>query len=270
MRYPMTILASLLAAYLVILLLSFLFQAKLVFFPGRRIAATPALAGLDYEDVFFTAEDGVRLHGWFVPSGTSGPVLLFFHGNAGNIADRLESLRLFVDVGLSVFIFDYRGFGRSEGRITEGGSYKDATAAYRYLTTQRATGSEQIIYFGRSLGAAVAIELATRYTPRGLIVESAFTSIPELGARLYRWLPVRWLARIRYDSSNRLQHVLCPKLIIHSREDEIVPFDMGERLFALAGDPKQFLEISGDHNSGFLQSRERYIHSLAEFLESTR
>jgi fermentation-respiration switch protein FrsA (DUF1100 family) len=169
-------------------------------------------------------------------------------------------------MGLSVFIIDYRGYGRSEGRINERGSYQDAHAALRYLTEERGISTENMIYFGRSLGAAVAIELATHRLPKAVIAESCFPSIADVGARLYPWLPVRLLSRIHYDSMPRVAALGCPKLFIHSRDDEILPFRLADRLYNAAAKPKQLLEIQGDHNSGFLISGTTYVDGLIEFL----
>jgi fermentation-respiration switch protein FrsA (DUF1100 family) len=268
MRYPMTIVLVLLGAYLFVCLLLFIIQTRLVFFPDRRMISTPAHAGLDYRDVFFETEDGVTLHGWFVPAEGAADVLLFFHGNAGNISHRLDSIRIFHNLGLSVFIIDYRGYGKSQGRIGEAGTYKDARAARRYLVEELGIEQENVVYFGRSLGGAVAIELATHYPPKGLIAESCFLSVPSAGRRVYPWLPVGLLARIRYDSEPRVAALACPKLFIHSRNDEILPIDRARRLFDAAADPKTFLEISGDHNSGFVMSGAVYLDGLIEFLGS--
>jgi len=256
------------AIYALVCLLVFLFQARLVYFPDRALVATPAHIGLEYEEVLFPTEDGLTLHGWFVPARSPRGVLLFCHGNAGHISHRLDSIRIFVELGLSVFIFDYRGYGKSEGSPGERGTYRDATAAYRYLTVTTGVLSEEILFFGRSLGGAVAVELATRSAPRALLLESVFTSAPDLGARVYPWLPVRWLARISYDSKGRIGRLRTPLLSIHSRDDEIVPISHGRRLYDLAADPKRFLELRGGHNEGFLVSEPQYREGLAAFLES--
>jgi fermentation-respiration switch protein FrsA (DUF1100 family) len=276
---PRTMLTAVLAAlgiYLAFLTLVYLGQSSLVYLPdaaGRGLVATPAAIGLAFEDVHLRTEDGVSLHGWLVsatekrPQGPRG-TLLFFHGNAGNISHRLDSLRIFAELGLDVFIFDYRGYGRSAGRPSEVGTYRDATAAWRWLTQERRIDPSQIVLFGRSLGAAVAIELATRTDPVGLIVESAFTSVPDLGAQLYPFLPVRLLSRYRYDNLGRIASVRAPLLVVHSRGDEIVPFRQGQALFSAAREPKQFLELQGGHNDGFLASEAAYRRGLAEFLAS--
>ena len=183
-------------------LLAFIFQPSLVFFPDRRMGATPAQLGVRYKDVFFDTEDGVKLNGWYIPTESARGVLVFCHGNAANISNRLESIQIFLELGLSVFIFDYRGYGRSDGKISEAGTYLDARAAVDYLLTEEGVPADRLILFGRSLGAAVAVELATRRRPRALILESAFTSIADVGQRTYPFLPVKWLSRIKYDSTS--------------------------------------------------------------------
>jgi fermentation-respiration switch protein FrsA (DUF1100 family) len=268
MRNLMTIVLFILAAYVLICAAVFAFQSRLVYFPERSLIATPAHGGMDYQDVYFESDDGVMLHGWFVPTEEAIGTVLFCHGNGGNISHRVESLRVFHDLGLASFIFDYRGYGQSGGKIGEAGTYRDAHAARRYLVEEVGVRDDEIIFFGRSLGGAVAIELATHFGPRAVIVESCFPSIADIGSRVYPWLPVRPLSRIRYDSRDRVARLTCPKLIIHSRDDEIVPFDLGRRLFALAAEPKQFLEIRGDHNAGFLISGSHYVGGLRAFLES--
>jgi fermentation-respiration switch protein FrsA (DUF1100 family) len=259
-----------LGAYLVLGLLLFLFQAHLLYYPNipsRAVTAAPDRIGLAYEPIEFVAEDGVRLDGWFVPAaGKARGVLLFFHGNAGNISHRLDSLRLFHGLGLAVLIFDYRGYGRSQGKVSEPGTYLDAEAAWRYLTEERSVPADDIMLFGRSLGAAVAAYLATKRRPRALIMESSFTSVPDFAASYYRIYPVRWLARFRYDAMEYLRSVDCPVLIVHSRDDEIIPFRHGRQLFAGAKEPKAFLELRGGHNDGFLVSGRDYLDGLDAFL----
>lgn len=262
------VLAGLAILYLLVCLLMVVFQHRFVYFPQRDLEATPAELGLTYRDIEFRSEDGVCLHGWFVPATEARAVLLFMHGNAGNISHRLESVRLFHELGLSVFIFDYRGYGRSEGRVSEEGTYRDARGAWRYLVAEEQVAAESIILFGRSLGGAVAIELATHVQPRAVILESTFTSAVELGARVYPWLPVRQLSRIRYDSASRIREVTCPKLFIHSLGDDVVPYGLGLRLYNQASRPKEFLKIRGNHNDGFLTSGPRYREGMESFLAS--
>ncbi len=257
------------AGYGMLLVGVFLFQAKLVYFPVAEVRATPAHAGLPFEEVWISSGNGeARLHGWYVPAASAHPTVLFLHGNGGNIAHRLDSLRIFHQLGLNTLIFDYRGYGRSSGAPSEHGTYVDAQSAWGYLTGVRGIPADRIVIFGRSLGGAVGVWLAERTSARALIIESGFTSIPDLAAHHYPFLPSRWLARYSYDSVARLPNVRIPTFVVHSRNDEIIPFEHGQRLFAAAVEPKQFLEIRGDHNSGFLHSGEHYVGGLGNFLDT--
>lgn len=252
--------------YIGLALLLYLFQGRFIYFPTRPLGTTPEAIRLAYEEVTFSTADGLELHGWFVPGAQPRPVLLFFHGNAGNISHRLESLRLFHELELSTLIFDYRGYGKSDGTPSEYGTYRDAAAAWRFLHEHRGVAAEDIVLFGRSLGGAVATWLATHVTPGGLIVESTFTSIPDLGAQIYPFLPVRWLARIRYNNRKRIPQVDCPVLIIHSQDDELIPIAHGRALFKSAREPKRLLLLRGGHNDGFLVSVDRYLEGIADFV----
>jgi uncharacterized protein len=246
-------------------------QENMLFLPGmpsRELVATPADIGLHYEALRIPTADGEELDAWFVPAGGERGVLLFFHGNAGNISHRLDSLRIFNRLGLSVLILDYRGYGQSTGRPTEPGTQEDARAAWQYLTGERGVEAAQIVLFGRSLGGAVATRLAVEHRPAGLIVESAFRSVPDLAAELYWFLPVRALARIEYPVQELIGQVQDPVLVIHSREDDIIPFSHGQALHASARSPKTLLELRGDHNTGFMQSAEAYVEGLEAFLAS--
>ena len=263
MFWPLVIAVGLCLGFVALLAL---FQSRFVYFPLRGIMATPAAIGLSYETVHFEAADGVRLSGWFVPAESSRGVLLFCHGNAGNISHRLESIDVFHRLGLSTFIFDYRGYGQSQGKPTERGTYLDAEAAWRYLVEKRGVDPTEIVFFGRSLGGAVAAWLAREHTPPALIVESTFTSVPDLAAQLYPFLPVRWLSRFDYSTVEYLRQVHCPVLVVHSRDDEMISIRHGRGLFAAANEPKEFLEITGSHNEGFMTSAARYEDGLDSFL----
>ncbi len=261
----------LVGGYVAIVFILFFFQSHLLYLPNvpsRDVVVTPDDAGLAYDSVTITTGDGVTLDGWFVPARQARGVLLFFHGNAGNISHRLDSLKIFNELGLTTLIFDYRGYGRSEGEPSEEGTYRDAEAAWRFVTEGRHIPPREVVLFGRSLGAAIAADLATRVNPAALIIESAFTSIPDLAAALYPFLPARWLARFRYSTQAGLVSVSCPLLIVHSRDDEIIPFAHGQRLFAVANEPKQLLELRGGHNDGFLVSRHTYMDGLQTFLQA--
>jgi len=244
----------------------FIFQSHYIYYPERVLSVTPHSIGLQFESVSFETTDGVQLSGWFVPSESARGVILFCHGNAGNISHRLDSIQIFHQLGLDVFIFDYRGYGQSEGKPTEQGTYKDAEAAWRYLIEERQVKPNEVIIFGRSLGGAVASWLAQSHTPGGLILESTFTSLPDIAAGLYPYLPVRLLLRFEYNTAEYLGRVDCPVLIVHSRDDEIMPFNHGQQLFESAKEPKKFLEITGTHNNGFITSGKRYEDGLHTFI----
>ena len=255
------------AIYGLLCLAVFLFQSRLVYFPVRALAATPAALGLRYEDVYLATDSGTRVHGWYLPGAEDGRTLLFLHGNAGNISHRLESLRIFNRLDLNVLIIDYSGYGESSGKPSEQQTYDDAMAAWRYLTDDLGVAPGRIVVFGRSLGGGVAAWLATREAPGALILESTFTSVPELARKYYPFLPVGWLARIRYDNGSRIATLRCPLLVAHSRDDTLVPIDHGRALFAAAPEPKAFLEFHGDHNAGFVLSGQIYTLGLARFID---
>ena len=257
-----------LALCLGVMVLLYVFQEKMIFFPGKRIVDTPGSIGLHYEDVYLVTDDEVRIHGWYIPHPDAKATLLFFHGNAGNISHRLDSISIFHGLGLSVFIIDYRGYGNSEGRPTEQGTYMDAIAAWNYLVDERRLRPDEIILFGRSLGGGVAAGLAAGVSPAAVILESTFTSIRELGKHYYPYLPVSWIARVRYPVDEHIASFNCPVLVVHSPQDDVVPFRYGQRLFENAREPKMFLPISGDHNTGFLLSGDVYVEGMKRFLET--
>ena len=244
------------------------FQGNLIHLPMGEPDRVPSDLGMPYDDVRLETDDGETLHAWWVQAEDAESTILFFHGNAGNIGHRLDSIRIFHDLGYNVLIVDYRGYGESTGSPSEEGLYKDALTAYHWLRHEQALTSDDLVLFGRSLGAAVASWLATQQPAAGLIVESGFISIPELGAELYPFLPVRPLARYDYATVDHLSLVSAPVLVVHSPDDDIVPFRHGQALFQAANEPKSMLEISGDHNSGFLTSGDYYTDGLRHFLDS--
>ena len=256
----------LVSVWVLLSLLLYIFQPKFVYFPYPDLAATPADAGLEYEDVNLVTSDQLRINGWFVPHTGSRATLLFLHGNGGNISHRLDKLLIFNRLGLSVFIIDYRGYGTSEGSPSEQGTYLDAAAAWDYLTKDRKIPGNRIILYGESLGGAVAAWLADRQKAGALILESTFTSVGDMGKHYYPYLPVKLLARIKYPTLDRIHAVRCPVLVIHSMADDIVPYTQGRKLFDAAREPKSFLEITGDHNNGFIQSGRTYSNGINEFL----
>jgi fermentation-respiration switch protein FrsA (DUF1100 family) len=271
MRLLLVFVALAAVLYIGFSLMLYAMQDRLVYLPhmpGRELEATPEALGLAYEDAWITTRDGERLHGWFVPAERPRGTLLFFHGNAGNISHRLQTLLIFNRLGLDVLMVDYRGYGQSSGAPGEHGTYLDARAAWDYLVEERGAAAHRIVLFGRSLGGAVGAWLASRedVSPAGLVVESTFSSGLDMGRRLYPVLPVRLITRIDYPVKDYVTATQAPLLVIHSRDDEIIPFDMGRAVFEAATGPKTFLEINGDHNAGFWLSRETYVPALDDFL----
>lgn len=231
----------------------YFFQTKLVFYPTREFAVTPSQLQLPYEDVYINVTAKERIHGWYFAannpdSGQEGPVALFCHGNAGNISHRLETVVLILSLGVDILLFDYRGYGKSDGSPSEANIYADAKACYNWLVEQKGVRPENIILFGRSLGGAVAIELARRAKCGGVVVESSFTSAADMGKRMFPFIPIKYLVRYRFDSIGKIGSLTCPVLVTHSPDDDIVPFEMGRRLFAAANEPKRFITLRGGHN----------------------
>lgn len=268
MRMIWHVLGMLLAVYVGLALLLFFFQSRLVFYPqmDREVSVTPAQIGLPFEELHLKTADGVALHGWYVATAKSRGTVLFAHGNAGNISHRLDYLAMFHRLGYDTLIFDYRGYGNSEGQPAEQGTYLDAEAAWQFLAQQKHVPACRIVLFGESLGGAVAAQLATRHRQAALVIASSFTSVPDLGQQLYPYLPIRLISRIRYDTRAYLQQVSSPVMIAHSPQDEIIPFTHGQALFAATRPPKEFLELTGGHNDGFIFMREDWVKALADFL----
>jgi len=228
-----------------------------------------ARSGLPLEEVWFQASDGTKLFGWYVEQAATSAVVLWCHGNAGNIINRLENLRELYRLGLSVFLFDYRGYGRSQGSPSEEGLYQDALGAYDYLTRTRLIRPERIVLFGRSLGAAVAAEVASHKPAAGLILESSFPSIEAVARFHYGGVPVHWLLRAEFRLIDRLPQLSLPKLIVHGDQDEIIPLELGRQVFEAAKPPKSFYVIKGaDHNNTYYVGGEPYFHRFAEFVQS--
>ncbi|MEK6409984.1 MAG: alpha/beta hydrolase [Acidobacteriota bacterium] len=275
----------LLVAGLITLIMAF--EDRLIYFPtkypdgfwevesfrSRERQVVPKI-----EDCFFATSDGVRLHGWYCTPhpNAAGPlvpveskmVLLWFHGNAGNLSYRYEMIRAMMELPVQVFIIDYRGYGKSEGKPTEQGLYLDARAAWDYLINERRVAPEQVIIFGKSLGGAPAIDLASQVAPAGLIVQSSFTSAGDVAAAVMPFLP-RVLLHTKMDSLSKIDRVRCPKLFIHSRADEVIPYELGRRLFEAAPEPKEFYEVMGaPHNSTYEVGGKPYFEALRGFIES--
>lgn len=259
------LLLSLIFIYAAITALMWLFQSSLIYQSSMRgHVATPDDAGLVWTFVTLETEDGLLLDAWWIPAEQPRAGMLFLHGNAGNISHRLRSLQQFNRLGLSVLIIDYRGYGRSQGRTDEQGTALDARAAWQWLL-ENSPAADRII-FGRSLGAAVAAELARTVDANAVILESSFRSIPLLGQQLYPFLPVRLLTRIHYPVIDYIRDINAPLLVIHSEDDEIIPVAEGRAVFEAANEPKHLLIIRGGHNNGFVISEQDYLAGIEAFL----
>lgn len=269
MRLLLYLLSFAALIYLVGGLLLFLFQERLVHLPhlpGRAITATPGELGLEWRDIEIVSEDGVRLHGWHIPGPEGAPTVLFFHGNAGNISHRLDTVQILHELGLEVVLFDYRGYGRSQGRAREAGLHRDARAAADWLYDTLGADPARTIYHGRSLGGALAASAARHRPPAALVLESTLLSAREAAADLYPIYPTGLLTRLQYATADYLREVPRPALIIHSPDDEIIPFRHGENLARIAGQHGELLPIHGDHNRGFLASGTLYTNGLRDFI----
>jgi alpha-beta hydrolase superfamily lysophospholipase len=246
-------------------------EPNMIYHPSREIDQTPDQFGLVHDDVTLTTSDSLRINGWYLPCGhTAKLIVLLFHGNAGNISHRFDKFAVLRDLGVDTFIIDYRGYGRSEGNPDEPGTYRDARAAYDYLVTQRKIAPRAIVVYGESLGSAIAADLATKVDVGGLILEEAFTSIGDVGQKMFPFFPVRWLVRNKYDTLSKMPCIKVPLLILHSRDDEIFNIRHAQRLLAAANDPKQLVELRGHHNDAFLVSAPIYHAAMQQFFATLK
>ena len=270
-RLPRIVVVLLVVIGLVALLrLSGVLDRHFIYFPSAELLSTPADRGLEYEDVTLTTADGVKLHGWFVP-GRSADTIVWFHGNGGNISHRVDSIaEIHHHIGPSIFIFDYRGYGKSEGSPSEEGTYVDAEAAIDYVVSRPDVDPGRLVYLGRSLGAAVAAEMALRRPPSRLILESGFTSIRAMARHAYPFLPgIELLISTRYDTLDKIGRVHVPVLITHGDSDQTVPFDMARELHEAANEPKRMYVVpGGTHNDSHVIGGDEYYEAIADFLGS--
>jgi len=257
-------------AWLGVSLFIYFYQTRLIFQPSQELTSTPADQGLAYVDAAIRTRDGVMLHGWFVPHTTPSGTVLFLHGNAGNISDRPLTLARLHEMRLNVLMLDYRGYGHSRGSPSAQGTFADARAAWDYLINYQDLQPSEIIIYGRSLGGAVAIELGSHTQPRAVIIESTFTSIADMAADIYPYVPTRLLLRHKYPSIETLATINSPVFIAHSEDDELIPPSHGQRLLQLAAEPKQFYRLTGSHNQAFVESGQVYYDALRQFIDRTR
>ena len=267
----MRVLVALAIASVFFFLMIRLMEPRFVFFPLKYPNGfwDVDTTRFQIEDHYFTTPDGVQLHGWFWPKKDPLATILLFHGNAGNLSHRLDLMeRLRNALDSEIFIFDYRGYGRSQGHPSESGIYADGQAAYRYLVEQLNKSPRQLILLGRSLGGVVAVDLAQSVEPAGIILESTFTNARDMARRMFGFIPVWWFMSIKFQSDVKIQNIRVPKLFIHGTRDEVVPMELGKKLYELAPPPKTFVAIQGaNHNDIYITGGSTYYQAMREFIE---
>lgn len=266
-RIAGSVLAVALFGYVAICLYLYVFQSRFVYFPSDELVITPSDLGMDYRDVWIESANGAMMHAWIVPAVDSRGVVLYCHGNGGNVSYTTDLIGVFHQLGFSTLVFDYQGYGRSEGSPSEGNTRADAAAAWRYLVEDEGIPPHRIIAFGRSLGGAVASRLAVDHTPAVLVLDSAFTSLPDMARHLYPIMPVRWLARFEYATVDYVRQVNCPVIVIHSEDDRLVPISHGREIFRAAGEPKRFITTRGGHNAVVEATGSLYARELEKALQ---
>ena len=266
MRILMKLLILAIFCVFAFLLFVWSLEKKSVFYPARKISATPHDAGLEFEDLTITTFDNVKLNGWLIPAPSATAIVIFLHGNAGNIGDRLGKIDMFHKLGVNTLIIDYRGYGKSEGRPSENGVYADALAAYDYIKSRPDLTEQKIVAFGASLGGAVAVDLAARRKLDGVIIDSSFSSAADMAKTIYPFIPTI-LIKTKLDSSSKIGRIKIPKLFFHSPEDDVVPFVLGDKLYQQAAPPKKFVTISGGHNDGHINSYDIMMGAIRAFLK---
>lgn len=253
------------ALYVFLASLLSLFQARIIFLPGKTIFMTPDEAGMEYDNLFIEVQSGVSINAWYIPADDAKGTVLFCHGNAGTMSHRVETAAIFHSLGMNVMLFDYCGYGRSASlRPSEMQTYRDAEAVRKYLVEKRQVSAGKLIIVGRSMGGPVAAKLAKDHSPALCIMESTFTSIPDMARYRFPFFPTKWLVSIKYPTLEYIKAVHVPVLIVHSHDDEIIPFQMGRELFASAKEPKYFLELSGGHNETYFECIDKYRGKLDE------
>lgn len=264
----MSTIAAIAAGFLMLLLIMYLFQDRLLFMPSSEMIQTPESAGLNAEDFWAETADGVRIHGWYFPNEATNRVIVLSHGNAGNISYRIDIARTLLDSGAAVLMYDFRGYGKSGGRPSEQGLYTDILAVTKALMDEKGYKSEDIFHYGRSLGGAVAAYAATQIRPGGLVLDSAFTNLRSMAGDVYPFVPSA-LVKYRFPTEEYLSRLNgVPVMIMHSPRDEIIPYHHSERLFESAREPKRFVRLQGGHNENFFASRELIQESWREFFNS--
>jgi pimeloyl-ACP methyl ester carboxylesterase len=259
------------AVVLLLLLLAlgrlFVRQDSLIFRPSRQLGRrTPADYALPYEDLHLVGRDGNRVSAWWIPSPHSHQAVVFFHGSDGNLAHEFRTARFLNSLGVSALLVEYPGYGADRSRPSEDGCYRAAEAAWDLVVDHKSFAPDQVILFGFSLGTAVATHLAAQRTCAGLVLHSGFTSVPDLAARIYPWLPVRPFCRTKMDSLRRIQRCRAPLLMIHSRDDEHIPIDNARRLYQRAPGRKRFVTLCGSHFGSSWPNQPEVIEAWRQLL----
>jgi uncharacterized protein len=252
------------------LLIILLFSTCSAYYPTNKLVGNPSMAGLKYKDLFIKTQDNETLHAWYIPKKNHKGVILFSHGNGGNISHRLSSLQIFHKLGYSTLIYDYRGYGKSSGKPSEIGTYVDISTAWNFLVLKKGFFPKDIIIFGRSLGGGISSWLAIKTNPRAVILESTFTSVPDLASDMYWWLPGRYFVKQNYNTLKRIHKIKSPLLIIHSKTDGLIPYSHALKNFKKAKCKKTFLTIKGKHNGGYIISGEVYTNGIDNFLKNIK
>lgn len=256
----------LLGIYLFSVLFFWFYQKQIIFIPGREIFRTPKDEGLEFEDIDLKTPDGLTLNAWYIPNHHAEKSILFCHGNAGSLSSRIDTINLLHEMGFSLFIFDYRGYGISEGTASEQGCYIDSETALAYMVDELRIPQENIIIWGRSLGGPIAAYIAARGDFYATVLESTFTSIRDMAVHKFKILPTFIMTRFRFPTVEYVKQIKSPTLIVHSPDDEIIPYYMGERLFEAASSPKKFLALRGSHNCCYFDSIDIYKKGVLDFL----
>lgn len=263
----MRIVIRILVLLVIVLLGVRLLEKRSIYFPMRKLRGNPSDMQLEYQEIYFNTADNKKIQAWFIPNKNAELTILFSNGNAGNISYRLEKISILHDLGVNIFIYDYRGYGRSQGSPSESGLYRDIRGAYDYLVNNLGVSSDKIVLYGESLGGAVAIDLASQKPVRALITEGTFASVKEMARKILPFIPT-FIYASRFDNLTKIADIDCEKLIIHSKDDRIIPFSQGKSLFKAASQPKILLKLKGGHNTSFLDSAKEYRQGIKSFLES--
>lgn len=254
-------------AYLLLCTAFYFFQGVALYRPNTTVDQTPAKDGLAYEDLTLTTSDGTKIQAWYVPCENSTRFVIYCHGNGGNIAYNLREIGIFHELGLNVAVFDYEGYGNSEGDPSEDGTYRDVDVVWHYLADNKNATPKRILLFGHSMGGPISAWCARQHHPAALVLDSTFVSFDEEAQDLVPIVPASLLSTIEYTTLEYAKAAALPTMVLHSKADRTIAYDHGQRIYAGLNEPKRFVEITGGHNDGFTQCRALYIQVLTEFLD---